>query len=129
MSRIQWAQRGVLGTVVVILILTVLEFPPPLGFETRPQDDVSPLWLVLFLAILVSEVAAMILIFKRPRLGARCAVAAGCLNLLQIAADQLHLMQPEVAPLGYTILEYAVGLCSVLLIYLAWQVWQSTTSR
>ena len=43
------AKRAVLGAVVAILILTVLEFPPPIGFETRPQSDVSAFWLAFFL--------------------------------------------------------------------------------
>lgn len=120
--NLKWAKRGVFGAVIVILLLTVLEFPPPLGFETRPQGDVSRLWLLLFLAILVTEVGAIALIFKRPKLGAKFAIGAAVLNLLQIFADQLHLMQPEIAPLGYTLLEYSVGIVSLALLYCAWNV-------
>jgi hypothetical protein len=118
------AKRGVAGSVIVILILTVLEFPPPIGFETRPQSGVSPFWLVLFLAILASEIAAIPLIFKRPELGAKLAIVAAVLNIFQIAADQLHLMQPEVAPLGYSMLEYSVGLFALTLTFFAWRVRQ-----
>jgi len=39
------AKRGVLRAIIVILTLTVLEFPPPTGFETRPQEHVSLFWL------------------------------------------------------------------------------------
>lgn len=99
-----------------------MEFPPPIGFETRPQDDVSIFWLVFFLAILVAEIAAILFIFKRPKLGAKLAVAAGVLNILQIVADQMHLMQPETATLAYTLLEYSLGLFALLLIYFAWKV-------
>ena len=113
------AKIGVVVSVVLILILTVLEFPAPIGFETRPQAGVSPLWLILFLAILVTEIAAIPLIFKKPKLGAKLAICAGVLNILQIFADQLHLMQPEVAPVFYTLLELSVGVLSIALLYFA----------
>jgi len=50
-SSPKWAKRGVLAATIAILVFTVLEFPPPIGFETRPQSNVSSIWLVLFLAI------------------------------------------------------------------------------
>lgn len=118
----KWAKRGVVGAILIILILTVLEFPAPIGFETRPQDNVSILWLIFFLVILITEITAIPLIFKRPTLGAKFAIVAAILNILQIFADQLHLMQPEVASLNYTLLEYSVGIFSLLLLYFAWKV-------
>lgn len=126
-TKPSFSKWGVVGSVIAILILTVLEFPPPIGFETRPQDDVSMLWLALFLVILVMEIASIPLIFKRPKLGAIFAITAGGLNILQIFADQLHLMQPEVAPLAYSLLEYSVGILSIVLIYFAWNVTQGRT--
>lgn len=115
------AKRGVIISIICILMLTVLEFPAPLGFETRPQGDVSMIWLVLFLIILVSEIAAVILIIKKPEIGANLAIFAAVLNIMQIFADQLHLMQPEVAPIAYTLLEYSVGIFALALIYFAWK--------
>lgn len=109
-------------SIILILILTVFEFSPPLGFETRPQSGVSIGWLVLFIAILISEIASAILIVKKPKIGASLAIITAVLNLIQIIADQLHLMQPEVAPLGYTLLECSVGLFSLALIYFAWKL-------
>jgi hypothetical protein len=114
------AKRGVLGVIILILALTVLEFPPPVGFETRPQNDVSSVWLVFFLVILVVEIAAMPLIFKLPKLGRILALAAAVLNVLQVIADQAHLMQPEAAPLSYTLLEGVVVIASLVLAYFAW---------
>ena len=119
---LKWAQRGVLGSIVAILVVSVLEFPPPVGFETRPQTDVSPLWLGLFVVILGSEIAAMILIFTRPRVGVWFAIVAGSLNIIQILADQFHLMQQQTAPLGYAMLEYTVGALSIALLYFAGRV-------
>lgn len=113
------AKWGVIGSIIAILVLTVLEFPAPIGFESRPQNDVSPLWLILFLAILLSEIATIPLVFKRQNFGANLAIFAAGLNIIQIIADQLHLMQPEVAPLGYTLLEFSVGIVSLVLIYFA----------
>lgn len=123
------AKKGVLFAIITILVLTVLEFPAPLGFETRPQDGVSPLWLILFLSILVTEIAAIPLIFKRPRLGFKFAICAGVLNILQIFADQLHLMQPEVASFGYSLLEYSVGIVSLALIYFAWNAYKTVSLK
>lgn len=112
-------QLGVIGCVVAIIILTILEFPAPIGFETRPQDNVSMGWLFLFLTIVVTEIATIPLIFKKPKLGSVFGIIAGSLNILQVIADQLHLMQPEVAPLGYALLEYSVAVFSVVLICLS----------
>jgi hypothetical protein len=125
----KWPKWGVFGSVIAILILTVLEFPAPIGFETRPQNNVSHLWLVLFLAILVTEIVTLLLIFKRPQVGMKFGVTAGALNILQVYADQAHLMQPQVAPLGYSLLEGAVALVSLVLIYFAWKVHKSVQDR
>ena len=119
------AKWSIVAAVAAILVLTVLEFPPPIGFETRPQANVSIAWLILFLVILIAEVATIPLVFKRPQLGAKFAIVAGSLNLLQIVADQLHLMQPEIAPLAYSLLEYSVGVFSLALIFLAWNLMRS----
>jgi hypothetical protein len=114
------ARRGIVGAVIIILFLTVLEFPPPPGFETRPQDNVSRVWLMFFLLILITEIAVLPLIFKHPALGRKLAMVAAILNVLQVLADQTHLMQPEVAPLGYSLLEGAVASVSLVLFNLAW---------
>lgn len=120
--KIKTAQRAVSATIILILVLTVLEFPAPIGFETRPQTGVSKLWLLLFLAIVVSESVAMIRVFKRPRTGARLAILAAVLNLLQIVADLTHMMQPEIAPWNYVALELSVGFLAFLLIYFSREV-------
>ncbi len=113
---------GIIGCIVAIIILTILEFPAPVGFETRPQDNVSMGWLFFFLTIVVTEIATIPLILKRPNLGIKFGIVAGVLNILQVIADQFHLMQPEVAPLGYTLLEYTVTVISLILIYLSLKV-------
>lgn len=113
---------GIIGCVIAIIILTILEFPAPVGFETRPQDNVSMGWLFFFLTIVVTEIATIPLILKKPSLGVKFGIVAGLLNILQVVADQLHLMQPEVAPLGYTLLEYSVAVISIGLIYLSLKV-------
>lgn len=113
------AKIGVVVSVILILILTVLEFPAPIGFETRPQNNVSLGWLFFFLTILITEIATIPLILKKPKLGSVFGIIAGSLNIMQVIADQLHLLQPEVAPLGYTILELSVAVISIGLIYLS----------
>lgn len=110
---------SVIGCVIAIIILTILEFPAPVGFETRPQDNVSIGWLIFFLSIVITEIATIPLILKKPKLGSIFGIIAGSLNILQVIADQLHLMQPEVAPLGYTLLEFTVAAVSVGLIYVS----------
>lgn len=111
------AKRAVLGAVLAILVLTVLEFPPPIGFETRPQNDVSMAWLVFFLVILVVDIVTVPLVYRRPRIGGVVGPLAALLNIVQVIADQAHLMQPEVAPLGYSVLEGLVVVASVALAY------------
>ena len=118
------AKIGVIGSIIAILVLTVLEFPSPIGFETRPQGDVSMFWLLFFLIILVTEIAAIPLILAKPTLGRWFGVIAAILNILQVIADQLHLIQPEVAPFNYSLLEYAVALASIALVYFSLKVHQ-----
>jgi hypothetical protein len=110
----KWAS---VGAIISIIIITVLEFPAPVGFETRPQTNVSPFWLLFFLIIVITEIAAIPLILKRPSLGKKFGIVAGVLNILQVIADQAHLLQPEVAPLGYSVLEGLVVIASLVLIY------------
>jgi hypothetical protein len=99
-----------------------LEFPPPIGFETRPQTDVSIFWLLFFLVIVITEIAAIPLIFKRPGLGRKFGIVAGILNILQVIADQAHLMQPEIASLGYSALEGLVVIASLVLIFFSLKI-------
>ncbi len=116
------AKWGAVGAIIAILIITVLEFPAPIGFETRPQTNVSLLWLLFFLIIVITEIAAIPLIFRRPSLGRKFGIIAGILNILQVIADQTHLMQPEVAPLGYSVLEGMVVIASLVLIYFSLKI-------
>ncbi len=116
------AKWGAVGAIIAILIFTILEFPAPVGFETRPQTNVSLFWLFFFLVILITEIAAIPLLFKRPGLGRKFGILAGILNILQVIADQAHLMQPEVAPLGYSILEGLVVIASLALIYFSLKI-------
>jgi uncharacterized membrane protein len=125
MISLSTAKRAVVGSIIAILILTVLEFPPPIGFETRPQSDVSSIWLVFFLAILIVEFATIPTILRGPRVGAVLGITAAVFNILQVTADQAHLMQPEVAPLGYSLLEGTVVIASLALGYFSWEVRQS----
>jgi hypothetical protein len=120
------AKTGVITAVIAIIVLTILEFPAPIGFETRPQDNVSMGWLWFFLTIVVTETAAIPLILTKQKLGSIFGIIAGILNILQVIADQLHLMQPEVAPLGYSILEYAVALASLVLIYFSVKIYKNS---
>ncbi len=122
MDNLKFFRRLIVGSILLILILTVLEFPAPIGFEVRPQDNVSMLWLVLFLAVLISEIITLPLIFKKPKAGAYMAILAAFLNIIQIIADQTHMMQPEIAPLGYLLLEDSVGILSLLLAYSSWRI-------
>lgn len=123
------AKRGVITSILLILILTILEMPKPVGFETRPQDNVSLWWLLLFLSILTTEITAMIGIRKSPGIGARLAIVAGSLNIFQIVADLDHMMQPEIASWGSVILEYIVGALSIGLIYFALKVHRAQTGQ
>jgi len=132
MISLSSAKRAVLGAVIVILILTVLEFPPPIGFETRPQSNVSVFWLAFFIVILIVEIATIPVIYRRPSVGAGLGILAAILNILQVFADQAHLMQPEVAPFGYSILEGMVVIASLALTYFSWaarQVARAPTPR
>ena len=117
---LSFARKAIVATVIAILILTVLEFPPPIGFETRPQSDVSSFWLVFFFIMLIVEIATIPMIYKRQSIGSGLGIFAAILNIVQVIADQVHLMQPEIAPLGYSVLEGLVVLASLALAYFSW---------
>jgi hypothetical protein len=119
------AKRAVLGAIIVILVLTVLEFPSPIGFETWPQSNVSIIWLAFFIVILILEMATIPAIYIRPSVGGGLGILAAVLNILQVLADQAHLMQPEIAPLGYSTLEGMVVTASVGLTYFSWTARQA----
>ena len=125
MISLSSAKRAVLGVMIVIWILTALEFPPPIGFETRPQSDVSIFWLAFFIVILIVEIATIPMIYRRPSVGGGLGILAAILNILQVLADQAHLMQPEVAPLSYSILESIVVMASLGLAYFSWAARQA----
>jgi hypothetical protein len=125
MISLSSAKRVVLGAIIVILVLTVLEFPPPIGFETRPQSSVSVIWLAFFILILIVEIATIPVVYTTPSVGGGLGMLAAVLNILQVLADQAHLMQPEVAPLGYSILEGMVVIASLALAYFSWMVRQA----
>jgi hypothetical protein len=125
MISLSSAKRAVLGAVIVILVLTVLEFPPPIGFETRPQSNVSIFWLAFFIVILIVEIATIPVIYGSPSVGGGLGILAAILNILQVFADQAHLMQPEVAPFGYSILEGMVVIASLALAYFSWAARQA----
>lgn len=116
------SKRLVTSTIIAILLLTALEFPAPIGFETRPQSNVSPLWLMFFLIIAVSELAIIPLIYKHPKMAAKLGILVGILNILQVLADQFHLIQPELATVAYSLLEYVVVLMSFALIYFSYKL-------
>lgn len=126
MNKTKNSKRIVVISILAILILTILEFPAPIGFETRPQNNVSIFWLAFFLIILISEIASIPLIYKKPRLGGIFGIIAAVLNILQVLADQFHLMQPEIAPIGYLMLEYAVALVSIVLFYFSWKIFRES---
>jgi hypothetical protein len=125
MISLSSAKRAVLGAIIVILVLTVLEFPPPIGFEMRPQSNVSIIWLAFFIVILILEMATIPAIYRLPSVGGGLGILAAVLNILQVLADQAHLMQPEVVPLSYSILEGMVVIASVGLAYFSWTARQA----
>ncbi len=119
------AKKVVAGSAVAILIIILLGFPQPIGFETRPQADVSMIWAVLCIAIFASLLATIRLVFTRPSTGAKLGILAGILTILQSGADQAHLMQPEAVPLACTALEGLSVIASLVLIYCAWIVFRA----
>jgi hypothetical protein len=81
------AKRAVIAAVIVILSLTFLGFPPPVGIETRPQSNVSLNWLVYFVVVLIVEIAASPMIYRRSSVGGGLGILAAILNILFVLAD------------------------------------------
>ena len=109
-------------TILLILLVQILEFPAPIGFETRPQDNVSVLWLVPFIVLWVLEIITLFVVKKYIRLAAKFGIAITLLNIWAVIADQLHLFQLEVPTLIYTALEGLGVLFSLALAYFSFLV-------
>lgn len=67
--RLTPANRAVIAAVIVILILMLLGFPPPVGIEILPQSHVSLIRLVYFVVVLIVEIGALPMIYRRPIAG------------------------------------------------------------
>jgi hypothetical protein len=118
-------KKAALGLVVVLLFLVVLGFPPPLGLETRPQSDVSIFWLLPFVVTWILEILTLPMIFKRPAVGGLLGIVSAILSILGVVADQAHLIQPEVAPFNYSILQGIIVITSLALVYFSWRLRQT----
>ena len=116
------AKRAVIAAIIVILILTFLGFPPPIGIETRPQSNVSLIWLAYFIVVLIVEIVTIPIIYRRPSVGRGLGIIAAILNILFVMADQAHLLQLEVAPLSYSVLQSMTVIPSLALAYFSWAV-------
>ena len=116
------AKRAVIAAIIVILILTFLGFPPPIGIETRPQSNVSLIWLAYFVIVLTVEIVTIPIIYRRPSVGRGLGIIAAILNILFVMADQAYLLQPEVAPLNYSVLQSMTVITSLALAYFSWAV-------
>jgi hypothetical protein len=79
------AKRAVIAAVIVILSLTFLGFPPPVDIETRPQSHVSLNWLVYFVVVLIVEIAAIPMIYRRPSVGGVLGILAAIPNIFILA--------------------------------------------
>ncbi|MFA5841605.1 MAG: hypothetical protein WC835_01415 [Candidatus Paceibacterota bacterium] len=120
--NLKFAKIGVVVSIIANLVITALEFPPPIGFETRPQDNVSLAWLAYFFVILATQIAAISLILKYPKTGAYLAMTAAILNIFFVIADQVHLLQPEAATPLYSAIEGVGVIASLVIFYFAWEV-------
>jgi hypothetical protein len=52
-----------------------------------------------------------------------------CLNIVPVIADQARPMQPEIAPIGYTILEGLVVIAALFMAYFSLTVLRSARQR
>ena len=117
------AKRAVVVAVIMILVLTFLGFPPPVGIETRPQSNVSLVWLVYFFVVMIIEIGTIPMIYRHPSIGGVTGIIAGA---VKVVADQSHLLQPEIAPFSYSILQSMIVIASVALAYFSWVVYQNS---
>jgi hypothetical protein len=103
----------------------VFRISSPVGIETRPQSNVSLIWLAYFVVVLIVEFTAIPMIYRRPSVGGELDILAAILNILFVLADQAYLLQPEVAPLSYSVLQSMTVIASLALAYFSWVVRQT----
>jgi len=102
----------------------------PLGFERRPPAELT---LIGYLSIgavaagILLDVVAIVLIFRRVRLGAILAMAGSVVFLVPSVTDKARLFFSAPAPPVIDVLEYVhVGVLLVTLL-LAWSVYRGSS--
>jgi hypothetical protein len=99
-------------------------FPPPVGIETRPQSNVSLVWLAYFFVVLIIEITTIPSHIQRSSLGGVIGILTAILYILFVVADQARLLQPEVVtPLSYSILQSVIVIGSITFAYFSWAVY------
>lgn len=82
-------------------------FPPPVGIETRPQSNVSLVWLAYFFVVLIIEITTIPYHIQRSCLGGVIGILTAILYILFVVSDHGRLLQPEVvAPQIFNPTEY-----------------------
>jgi hypothetical protein len=94
-------------------------FPAPYGLETRPISNISPVFGIPFYLAFALNIAAIPILWWRPRMGSPLVLLLGIVFLLGIPLDQAGLVVPGLTPPpAVTAFQVEGAVLSVLLLLL-----------
>ncbi len=119
--------RKILVAVFALMSLCGFLFTPA-GLETRPLQSLRSYALIpFFLSTTILDFAALIVIFKRPRIATVLGSIAAISYIFLAPADQANLFFLGVSvPLGISVNEYLVVALSVIVLLLVRSVYNES---
>lgn len=120
--------KWTLIVLAIALASWVAYFPSPYGLETRPISSTSLIFGIPFFVGLVLNIAAIPVLWRRPRTGSLLAVLLGIAFIIGILFDQAGLVVPgQTPPLIVTAFQVEGVVLSILLIALGYTSFRATT--
>src|SRR6266540_4360914 len=119
--------RNVLALAVALVVNVLLVILlTPLGFETRPPNDLKTVGYIAIGTIfagLILDLASIILLFRRARLASSLAIVGSILFFFPIFGDRLGSFFSVPIPPAINILEYVFFVVLLVTLFLASKVY------
>jgi hypothetical protein len=112
---------------IVDLVSWVAYFPAPYGLETRPISSTSPIFGIPFFIALALNIAAIPILWRKPKVGSPLTLVLGIAFISGILLDQAGLVVPGLAPpLVVTAFQVEGAVLSILLLVFGTMTYRQT---
>jgi hypothetical protein len=125
LSRNAWALA-----IALVVNLGLVLLLSPLGFESRPPSELKGVGYVAIGTIfagVILDLASIVLLFRRPRLGSLLAMVGSLLFFFPILGDQEGSFFSLPIPPVINTLEYIFVVVLVVTLFLAWKVYRESS--